>query len=141
MVGTKTCSRCKESKPVRSFYKRDGKPRSECKACSNKDKSVWVSKNRDKVQAQNRDWYKNNKEKKDKWYKENREAHPERAEAHNLVAVAIQKRWLVPQPCEKCSEPKTVAHHEDYDKPLEVNWYCRSCHTKVHHAKNTTTKS
>jgi hypothetical protein len=141
MIGTKICSRCNEPKPTRSFYKRGGKPRSECKTCSNKDKSSWVNRNRAKVQEQNRDWYKNNKEKKDKWYKENREAHPEKVEAHNLVAVAIQKRWLVPQPCEMCEETEVVAHHEDYDKPLEVNWYCRSCHAKVHHAKNTTVKN
>ena len=27
---------------------------------------------------------------------------------------------------------KVIAHHEDYDKPLDVMWLCRSCHVKRH---------
>jgi hypothetical protein len=27
---------------------------------------------------------------------------------------------------------KLQAHHHDYDKPLEVSWYCQRCHNAVH---------
>lgn len=49
-------------------------------------------------------------------------------------------RQLMPQPCEKCGmEPRKVdgrrivhAHHDDYSKPLEVRWLCRTCHAMEH---------
>lgn len=36
------------------------------------------------------------------------------------------------QPCEVCGNPDVVAHHDDYTKPLEVRWLCRSHHAKFH---------
>lgn len=95
----------------------------------------------EQLRAAGRRWYKKHKEKKDKWYKENRQAHPEKYKAHNKVAWAIEAGWLMPEPCELCSETNTIAHHEDYSKPLDVNWYCKSCHAEVHHAKSTAIKN
>jgi ribosomal protein S27AE len=39
---------------------------------------------------------------------------------------------LVRMPCIRCGEAKSVAHHEDYDKPLEVMWLCQPCHKQRH---------
>ena len=34
-----------------------------------------------------------------------------------------------PLRCEACSKRhKLTAHHEDYSKPLEVEWLCYECH-------------
>ena len=49
--------------------------------------------------------------------------------AHDAVAAA----GLTPQPCEKCRAARTVAHHDDYDKPLEVRWLCPSHHAYAEH--------
>jgi ribosomal protein S27AE len=35
-------------------------------------------------------------------------------------------------PCIRCGEEKSLAHHEDYDKPLEVMWLCQPCHKQRH---------
>jgi len=39
---------------------------------------------------------------------------------------------LVPEPCEVCGAEKVDAHHDDYAKPLEVRWLCRTHHGEVH---------
>ena len=51
-----------------------------------------------------------------------------------LARVAAAKHRPERQPCERCGDPNADRHHDDYDKPLEVRWLCRSCHIK-HHAE------
>lgn len=45
---------------------------------------------------------------------------------------AITTGKLVRQPCEECGAEKADAHHDDYAKPLEVRWLCRSHHRQWH---------
>jgi hypothetical protein len=38
-----------------------------------------------------------------------------------------------PDHCSKCfKECVPEAHHEDYNKPLEVTWLCADCHREEH---------
>lgn len=48
------------------------------------------------------------------------------------VKEAVRAGILTPGPCQTCGATVTEAHHPDYSKPLEVQWLCRSCHSKVH---------
>jgi hypothetical protein len=62
--------------------------------------------------------------------------------AHRIVRRAVKTGELVPQACERCGLPgdtmrdadcrEMEAHHEDYGKPLDVVWLCRSCHWDRH---------
>lgn len=65
--------------------------------------------------------------------------------AVHLVERAIAKGILTRsnkcQECDKSGEfkdgrPLIQAHHNDYNKPLDVRWLCQSCHHKWHQ-KNT----
>lgn len=61
-------------------------------------------------------------------------------EAHNLVEAAIQQGVLTPQPCERCGanghmadgRREVQAHHDDYNRPLDVRWLCQACHHEWH---------
>jgi ribosomal protein S27AE len=55
--------------------------------------------------------------------------------AHHQVELAMGRGDLARQQCERCGEATTVAHHDDYAKPLSVRWLCRSCHA-LWHAEN-----
>jgi hypothetical protein len=50
------------------------------------------------------------------------------------VSRAIKSGRLIRQPCEVCGDIRVDAHHDDYSKPLNVRWLCRTHHIE-HHAK------
>lgn len=57
---------------------------------------------------------------------------PDIERAHQAVARAIQRGELTrPDTCSECGrEARIIAHHEDYSKPLDVQWLCPQCHQK-----------
>ncbi len=89
---------------------------------------------REKNRVRTAEWRENNKVKIStmvtKWKKDN----PKKAAAHALiywsvVAGVIQRK----EKCEECDKvSKTEAHHEDYEKPLDIMWLCKYCHSKKH---------
>lgn len=54
--------------------------------------------------------------------------HREKYLAHCKVSYAIRHGKLKKLPCQVCGDPKSESHHEDYSKPLEVIWLCRTHH-------------
>ena len=57
-----------------------------------------------------------------------------KANARSQVHVYIKRGKIIKGIC-KCGETKVQAHHEDYNKPLEVIWLCVNCHIKLHKTK------
>ena len=57
-----------------------------------------------------------------------------RANARSLAFIRIVRGHLTPLPCKHCGGTTNIQiHHKDYDKPLEVEWICRSCHMDHHY--------
>lgn len=58
--------------------------------------------------------------------------------ARKKVKSALMKGTLSrPSVCEDCKNERfTEAHHEDYSKPLDVNWLCKECHWKRHSTRS-----
>lgn len=56
-----------------------------------------------------------------------------RQTAHGAIRIGLITK---PDKCSRCHKPaskyKLNAHHDDYDKPLEVIWLCSSCHSIEH---------
>lgn len=125
------CSDCKETKPLAEFSKNSARPNGishVCKACMSKRMKRWQRKLSKKRRAEIREA--NNAA--TRRYRRNPTTRIKVA-AHQIVWNAMQLGILVRKPCEQCGCKPTDAHHDDYMKPLEVRWLCRSCH-KIHHA-------
>lgn len=145
----KTCFKCKQTKPVSEFYRHpqmgDGHL-GKCKACARKDVSVrehklrgdavWVAKERERCrQKQNR--YRQlglakptTQATRLKWAKQNRE----KIMAHKLATSAFKKGFILkPKACNRCGATgiRLEKHHEDYSRPLAVEWLCSKCHGKT----------
>lgn len=61
-----------------------------------------------------------------------RERHPEKRRAQTAVMNAIAVgRLMKPGRCEQCEVVTVEAHHDDYSKPLSVQWLCRTCHVRA----------
>ena len=66
-----------------------------------------------------------------KKYRESENGYKDRV--RGLTFYAISKGLLKKQPCEICATTEKVeAHHDDYSKPLEVRWLCKTHHQEHH---------
>lgn len=133
----KECFKCKTVKPLTEFYKHSGMADghlNKCKGCTKNDAAKHRSENLEKIRAYDKIRAKNPERAKtaSKISAEWRKADSRRMRAHNAVTRAIKKGSLVRHSCERCGEKKSYAHHEDYDKPLEVMWLCQPCHKQRH---------
>jgi len=121
---TRVCCRCKVEKSLDEFGRDVYKPLGRCRKCftcvRETSKASYVKRREAKYAVKRRGVAIN----------------PEKARAHHAVEYAIKRGDLARQPCQVCGDPKTDAHHEDYAKPLEVDWLCRKHHVERHLSKS-----
>jgi len=132
-----------------------------CKKCIIEDTSKWAENNREKSKEIKKRWVDRNKnsseylEKRRKIRKVYREKNKEQClekererndklkkngvyyykrSSQNKLRVAILNGTIIkPKECQVCKiEKKLDGHHHDYEKPYDVIWCCRYCHSKFH---------
>lgn len=89
----------------------------------------YYERNSEKKLAKNREYYKNHPELRTKYY------NPKKSRARRKAVYYLQKGIIERKNvCELCkkNDKKLEMHHEDYDKPLQVTFLCRSCHHRLH---------
>ena len=67
----------------------------------------------------------------------NKERDKVKRRAQQMVRYYLKAGEIVKKnSCEICKqEERLLAHHEDYSKPLDVNWLCWGCHKNLHLGK------
>lgn len=146
----KQCIKCKKILDIKNYYKKstskDG-VQNWCKKCDEKRKQLWRKNNREKVVEQSRLQRIRYPEKMRAFVREYAKNHPEKSRArnkkwrikkdnkikisaHKKVSYAIKIGKIKIEKC-FCGEI-AQAHHENYNKPLEIIWLC-PIHHKARH--------
>jgi hypothetical protein len=91
---------------------------------------------RSKLCERDRKYYQTNKEKIRDYIKRYRQANRKKCDATSKLCRAIKQGLLQRSKiCEMADDSclgQIEAHHDDYDKPLEVRWLCKSHHRRLH---------
>lgn len=132
----KTCSCCKEIKPLFDFQARkashDGKTAS-CKSCLKiRDKNRESDERRKhRLEYQKTEAGKLAHKRGMDAYKKR---YPMKYAAHVITRNYIRDGKLIAEKnCSICgSDKKVEAHHDDYTKPLDVRFLCECCHKDWH---------
>ncbi len=133
----KTCFKCNIQKPLTEFYKHNAMADgylNKCRDCAKKDATENRNANIEKIRAYDRERgkfahrIKQRTEVNRAWRAEDKR----RQKAHQAVSQAIRCGKISRLPCERCGNEKSLGHHEDYDKPLDVVWLCQPCHKQRH---------
>ncbi len=64
------------------------------------------------------------------------ELEPEARKKANARAYAkeyLKRGKIERKNCKVCNSSESQMHHPDYNKPLEVEWYCREHHLDLHY--------
>ena len=141
----KTCRKCKEVKPLTSFPKDLSRPDGlshNCKICERIRRAEYSkradAKKKQAIRA--RAYYAENPLKHALRRKKNRLANgnpprdPFKDKARWKLREAVRRGDVhKPSNCQDCGASAPLhGHHEDYNKPLDVDWLCRPCHAKRH---------
>lgn len=131
----KICIRCTINKELEDFYlhKRmaDGHL-NVCKECVKKMVRNRSRSERGRELDRKRNQTKKRKAKLIEYQRKRRAKLQKEYKARGVVSTAIRKGTLIKGICEICGEVKVEAHHEDYNKPLEVKWLCGTHHRALH---------
>jgi hypothetical protein len=144
----KECRKCKELKPLESFYRhskmKDGHL-NYCKECVKCRTSRHYHCDVTKHRFEESERYQRRRESlsfiqsRKEYYKrymtperikiKNARRTPERMKANSAAQRSLTKEAQ----CEICDKrAKTHAHHHDYSRPLDVIWCCPKCHSQLH---------
>lgn len=136
----KKCFKCKEVKPISEYYVHkqmgDGYL-GKCKKCTKNDATSHRWNNIEKIRKYDRGRGKLphrimlNVENTKLW----RKKFPKKYAAYGLLSNALRKgKVKKPNQCTKCKKEnaRLEAHHDDYNKPLDVVWLCVPCHRHLH---------
>lgn len=135
------CSTCDEWLPAIKFYsskKNTNGLASECRTCH--CKTSVASRDPEQSRQANRRYARRARLSHPEVFRERERnasrnrVQSERTIARNKLNAAVRRGDISkPEQCSECGEGKKLtAHHNDYSKPLEVEWLCYECHGKRH---------
>lgn len=135
---TKICCECGQELPVDQFNwrnKKAGERQSRCRKCFSEYNRKRYASNREKFKADVKRYKEQNAEKVLETRIKTCLKNPNHRNAYKVVEAAIKAGAIKkPDRCQICGKIPTKrieAHHDDYEKPLDVVWCCTLCHDRL----------
>lgn len=138
---SKICNGCKRNLEIDCYHndisQTDGK-KTRCKDCYHLKYREWYLNNRAHVLKYKKDHIaklrKENPGLLKRWSNQEMSRNKSHIVARGkLLSSVYYGKIIRPKLCPICGDHDLVhGHHEDYSKPLEVDWCCRSCHDQIH---------
>lgn len=120
----KKCPGCQKILSLESFCnnrsRKDGKAHY-CKTCHSKNALETKIKYPDKCKVYSRNTYLKRK-------------NSFKVLARRQAYIAKRSGEIPHDNCLICGEPGETMHHDDYNRPLDITWYCWPCHRQIHRA-------
>ena len=140
----KVCTKCGIEKELEGFsLRRDSKDgrMASCILCRRVSNQKRYSENKEKIKASHKVYRESHREeikahRKTDSYRESDKR--SRLKAQNACRSRNyfhrnRHNIAVPETCSRCpSSNRVEAHHDDYNKPMEVKFLCQTCHIKWH---------
>ena len=120
MATEKLCKFCGQTKPLSKF------------TLNERMADGFMSKCKDCQVVYNRKWRKSNSEKLTTYSRTYRAKYPQKLRANATIQTNVKRGKIDRKPCEVCGSEKADAHHDDYSRPMDVRWLCRTHHAAVH---------
>ena len=152
----KRCGQCRAFKPLDQFSRdrtRQDGFYPNCKQCKSDAKRDYYIRNRESALARTGANYRKNREQRLMQDRERRKrpevqarirelsrdsyASKGRAWANRVLQHEIRSgRMVRASECQRCGAHEQIhAHHDDYEKPLDVMWLCQPCHVEADKAR------
>lgn len=137
----KACFKCKAIKPISEFYTHrmmaDGHL-NKCKQCTKQDVREWYG--RTPVERRAYEQRRSRLPERRAQLSSNvalvRARAPEKYRARTAVGNALRDGRLIKTLCSSCGSAERVeGHHDDYSRPLDVEWLCFRCHRNKQHGQ------
>ena len=93
------------------------------------------AKHREKLRWYQRNYYRRHHPECRQYETDYKKRYPKRIKAQDKAQRAVWSGKIKMAPCMICGNDEAEMHHFDYDKPLDVVWLCKSCHTYLHLGK------
>jgi hypothetical protein len=132
----KECFKCARRLPMDCFYKHpetdDGRL-GKCKECTKRDVQANYVATREEKRTYERARLQTPRRRESmRRVRVRQRQRPDKLLARKMARAAIESGFLRALPCAICGDEKTDGHHEDYSKPLDIAWLCRTHHARRH---------
>lgn len=127
-----TCKRVRENRKEKIDYYREFDKNRSTNPDRIKSRTEYQKNNPDKFRSYKKKYALNNPEKIHESQSKYKKNNPEKYKATSLLNNNKKKGKVISKPCIICGDIKSQAHHEDYNKPLEVIWLCDKHHKELH---------